>query len=341
MTFQRLLLNALAALLCTAQPAAQASALPEAGKSAAAAPPADACTPLPPDPANTYDAASTYTKLVRKYPFIRIAPVDPAGVRIVAEQVYWQQGSRCLALDLYLPAQAAGTPPLVVFVHGGGWQSGYRAEFAPLAAQLARRGYAAATISYRLAREAPYPAAVDDAQTAVRWLRANASRYGFDPQRLVLAGGSAGGQIASLAGVTANLAAPGATVQAIVNIDGLSDFTSPEARTHEDDPRKNPSAAGLWLGGRYSEQPERWRQASPITHVHAGMPAILFIGSGQPRFAVGREAMRAKMAGVGVDSETVMLSEAPHSFWMYEPWLQPTLEAITAFLGRELGGVSR
>lgn len=334
MTFQRLLLNApaaLAALLCAAQPAVQASALPVAGKSAAAA----ACTPLPPDPANTYDAASTYTKLVRKYPFIRTAPVDLTGVRLIAEQVYWQQGSRCLALDLYLPAHAAaGTPALVVFVHGGGWQSGYRAEFAPLAAQLARRGVAAATISYRLSREAPYPAAVDDTHAAVRWLRANAGRYGFDPQRLVLAGGSAGGQIASLAGVTADRATPDAAVQAIVNIDGLSDFTSPEARAHEDDPQKKPSAAGLWLGGRYSEQPERWRQASPITHVHPGMPPVLFIGSGQPRFAVGREAMRAKMAEVGVASETVMLPDAPHSFWMLEPWLQPTLEAITAFLGR-------
>lgn len=330
----------LIALLVAAYAAAQASAIPAAVGPAASS--AGECVPLPPDPTNTYDAANTYTKLVRNYPFIRIAPIDLAGVRIVAEQVYWQQGSRCLVLDLYLPAQPGrAAPPLVAFVHGGGWQSGYRAEFAPLAAQLARRGYAAATISYRLAREAPYPAAVDDAQAAVRWLRANASRYGFDPQRLVLAGGSAGGQIASLAGITANHAAPDSSVQAIVNIDGLSDFTTPEARAHEDDTRKKLSPAGLWLGGSYTDQPDRWRQASPITHVHAGMPPILFIGSSQPRFAVGRDAMRGKMAQASVVSETVMLSDAPHSFWMYEPWLQPTLDAITTFLDREIGVESR
>jgi acetyl esterase/lipase len=303
------------------------------------------CIDPPADPANTYDAARTYAKLVRNYPLIRIASAggeNAPEVRTVPDLVYWQHGSRCLALDLYLPERAAA--PLVVFVHGGGWQSGYRAEFAPLAARLAQRGYAAAIISYRLAGEAGYPAAVHDAQAAVRWLRAHASRYGFDPQRLVLAGGSAGGQIASLAGITAGqpgwspaaLDAGDATVQAIINIDGLSDFTSPAARSHEDDTNKKLSPAGAWLGGSYAQQTARWHEASPISHVRQGMPPILFIGSGQVRFAVGREAMREKMDRVGVASEVVMLADAPHSFWMFEPWIGPSLDAIVAFLGRAL-----
>lgn len=66
------------------------------------------------------------------------------------------------------------------------------------------------------------------------------------------------------------------------------------------------------------------------------MPPILFIGSGQVRFAVGREAMREKMDRVGVASEVVMLADAPHSFWMFEPWIGPSLDAIVPFLGRAL-----
>ena len=78
---------------------------------------------------------------------------------------------------------------------GGGWRVGVRDNFAPMAIRMAQRGYAAATISYRLADEAPYPAAVHDARAAVRWLRGHAGTYSVDPARIALAGGSAGGQI--------------------------------------------------------------------------------------------------------------------------------------------------
>jgi acetyl esterase/lipase len=291
---------------------------------AAAAP----CVEPPPDPSNTYDAQHTYDKLVKDYPFIRIAGAAlPDGVRKVADQTYVQYGTRCLKLDMYLPA--GRKMPVVVLVHGGGWRSGFRSEFAPMAVRLAQRGYAAVTVSYRLSGEARYPAAVEDVKAAVRWLRDNAERYQLDSARIALAGGSAGGQIAALAGVTGE-------VQAIVNIDGLSDFTSELALKYEDDPKKNPSAAGAWFGGRYAEKAEAWREASPIQYVKAGMPPILFIGSGQPRFSAGREEMMAKMAQVGAVSQKRILPDTPHSFWLFDPWLQPTVDATINFLGSDL-----
>lgn len=297
------------------------------------------------DPANTYDAAHTYTKLQRDYPFIQIASAAvPDGVRKVESLTYVQYGNRCLQLDLYLP-RAGGSHPLVVLVHGGGWRSGFRDEFAPMAVRLAQQGWAAATISYRLSGEAGYPAAIHDVQAAVRWLRSHAADYQLDSARFALAGGSAGGQIASLAGVTAQLpqfeAEPAgsvvsAAVQAIINIDGLSDFTAPAALQHEDDPAKQPSAAGAWFGGRYAEQTARWREASPVQYVRAGMPPILFIGSSKPRFSVGREDMMARMQQAGVASASVILPQTPHSFWMFDPWLQPTVDATLAFLKQQL-----
>lgn len=306
-----------------------------------------ACVDPAPDPNNTYDAARTYAKQVRNYPFIRIASAAaPSDVRVLRDLTYVRYGSRCLKLDLYLPAHAPrDTLPVVVLVHGGGWNAGYRTEFAPMALRLARRGYAAATISYRLAGEAPYPAAVDDARAAVRWVRMQAARYGIDPARVVLAGGSAGAQVASLAGLSADLhpidpqAGSGVSgaVQAIVNIDGVLDFATEESRRHDTDPAKAPSPAAAWLGGRYAENPRRWHEASPIRYVRRGMPPVLFIGSAQPRFQSGRDEMVARMHARGATSRVLLLPDTPHSFWLFDPWLQPTVDATVGFLDEVLG----
>jgi pectinesterase len=215
---------------------------------------------------------------------------------------------------------------------------------------MAQRGYAAATISYRLSPEALYPAAVQDARAAVRWMRTHAGEYGIDPHRIAIGGGSAGGQIAALAGVTDGLArfdpdggpeAMSSSVQAIVNIDGLSDFTSEAARKYEDDPAKQPSSAGAWFGGRYAEKAALWREASPLFYVNAQTPPILFIGSGQPRFSLGREEMVARLREFGVPSRVVSLPETPHSFWLFEPWIGPTVEATDVFLREHFGPVGR
>jgi acetyl esterase/lipase len=175
----------------------------------------------------------------------------------------------------------------------------------------------------------------------VRWVRAHAADYGIDPRRIAIAGGSAGGQIASLVGMTnddprfdpdATPGAPSSAVQAVVNIDGLSDFTSPAARANEDNPAKQPTAAAQWFGGTYADKAALWHEASPTFHVSAKSPPILYIGSGQPRFAVGREEMIAKLDAVHVPSRVFMLPDTPHSFWLFDPWLDPTVEATTAFL---------
>ena len=307
---------------------------------------AEDCVEPTPDPTNTYDAQHTYEKLAPKYPQIRIASAKvPADVRLVADQTYIQYGTHCLKLDMYLPADAKQDLPVVVFIHGGGWRSGFRSEFVPMALRLARNGYASVTVTYRLAGEAMYPAAVHDVRAAVRWVREHAGEYGLDPRRIALAGGSAGGQIASLAGVTGHMNQfdPGAqtsdissAVQAIVNIDGLSDFTSEAARVNEDDPKKPVSAAGYWFGGRYAEKTALWREASPIQYVNSSMPPMLFIGSAQPRFAVGREEMVEKMTQLRVPSKVVVLPDTPHSFWLFDPWLQPTVDVTVAFLNAQM-----
>lgn len=298
------------------------------------------------DPTNTYTPETTYQKLIGEYPFIdTVSRVVPGSVQEIKNITYVRYSKRVLQLDLYLPKSASPQKkPGIVFVHGGGWRAGFRTNFTPMAIGMAERGYVAATISYRLSPEAKYPAAIHDAKAAIRWLRKNAKKYGVNPEQIAVGGGSAGGQIASLTGVTNGLEkfdpqaksmGDSSAVQAIINIDGLSDFTSEAARFHEDKPSKNLSAAGAWLGGRYAEKTELWREASPLFYVNKNTPPILFLISAQERFSVGHKEMIEKMKPFGIPYQVAQLPGSPHSFWLFDPWLQPSVDIVASFLDQQ------
>src|SRR5262245_30064586 len=111
--------------------------------------------------------------------------VLPDNVELKRDAVYGKGGGRELKLNLFLPRAGTGTRPAVVFIHGGGWSGGNRSQFYRQAAYLAsKRGYLGACIEYRLSGEAKFPAAVEDAKCAVRWLRDNAKTYRVDPDRI-------------------------------------------------------------------------------------------------------------------------------------------------------------
>jgi len=295
---------------------------------------------------NNYTPETTYQKLIGQYPYISVASRNvPPPIVEIKNLTYVRYGNRKLKLDLYLPESKIGKKyPAVIFIHGGGWRSGIRTNFTPFAIAMANRGYVAATISYRLSDEALYPAAIHDAKAAVRWLRANAGKYRVNPEQIAIAGGSAGGQLASLVGVTPGMLKfdPQSTkseissdVQAIINIDGLSDFTSEAARFYEDDPRKNPSAAGAWFGGSYAEKTEAWREASPIYYVSEKTPPILYLLSDQARFSLGYKDMIVKLKAKGIAYQVTKLPNTPHSFWLFDPWLQPSADIVAAFLDQQ------
>jgi len=151
----------------------------------------------------------TYLARVRKhYPdqdasAIKLAPRPTTdGLNIHEDLVYARWGDRAMVLDLYLPKDHEKAMPLVLFIHGGGWVRGSHRDYRPAAMAFAKRGFAAATVEYRLAGEAMFPAAIYDVKAAIRWLRANAKQYQLDPKRFGITGGSAGGNIAVLTAVT-------------------------------------------------------------------------------------------------------------------------------------------
>ena len=284
---------------------------------------------------DAFTVANAVRKILPQYPQIR-RPSDelPAGVT-ARENLTYASGRQ---LDLYLPA-GPGPHPVALIVHGGGWDSGSRQMERPFARQLAARGFATAPVSYRLGKTGRFPAVLHDLKAAVRWLRGHAAAHNLDPQRIAVIGMSAGGQLAALLGATNGLAefegaegerSGSSTVQAVVDIDGLADFTSADLVAQQD---AGPSAPVRFLGGKYSEHPATWRAASALTHAGPHSAPTLFINSTAATPVLpSREAMRDRLRAAGVVSEIVVIPDTPHEFWLFQPWAGAALDATDRFL---------
>jgi acetyl esterase/lipase len=182
-------------------------------------------------------------------------------------------------LDLYVPTEHKNEP-LIVFVHGGGWEHGDKMgdSLNPNNLQLLWDGYAMASINYRLAAPAAvWPAQIQDCKAALRWLRAHAQQYGYDPNRIGVIGESAGGHLVAMLGATSgdktfdvgeNLG-ESSDVACVVNLFGINDFTLPM-------PALVTNVKAL-LGGPATERPELARSASPINYVHTNEPPMLVV----------------------------------------------------------------
>ncbi len=199
----------------------------------------------------------------------------PGHITACVDMVFSRMGCRELKLDLFTPKHPATLLPVVVLIHGGCWLAGTRQELHRLAIDLASRGYAAASIDYRLAEEAPYPAAVEDCRAAVQWLKDHAGTYGMDPERIALLGASAGGHLAQYVGYAANTPAeghsrgPGPDVKAVIALYGWSDLTHPAVRDFYWNE--------VFFDKKYEDGPALYREASPVTHVGGQSPPTLLL----------------------------------------------------------------
>jgi acetyl esterase/lipase len=203
-----------------------------------------------------------------------------------------------LLLDLYLPiirkvdgAKSQGTqrPPLVVWVHGGAWRSGSKSKM-PLT-DLVENGFAIASVDYRLSPVAQFPAQIHDCKAAIRFLRGNAAKYGYDARRVGVAGSSAGGHLAALIGVTNNhLKLEGvagdyqknnSSIQAIVDYYGPTNFTTILQQSTPHGLSVRVPALDLLLGDGPEQKPELAKLASPVFHVTKDDPPLLLIHGDQ------------------------------------------------------------
>jgi acetyl esterase/lipase len=247
----------------------------------------------------SFTVYSAFDKAVKQYPYIKIVkPELPANVIAEKNIVYKSLRNRKLHLDIFRPKDG-NKYPAVLLIHGGGWSSGNKSLLVPMAEKLSTKGYVTASLEYRLSPEAKYPAAVRDIKAAIRWLRAKADVYNIDTNKIAVLGCSAGGHLAALVGTTNGMtkfedkignANHSSIVQAIVDIDGVLDFTDPHESGKDKDPLK-PSAGKKWLGYSYKDNPRIWVEASSLTYAGKNTPPIAFINSSLARFHAGREKM--------------------------------------------------
>ena len=222
----------------------------------------------------------------------------PGGVMVSRDLIYGQiDGFRPLTLDLYrIPPKPKETPrPAILFVHGGLWTKGDARhasgfdDLPGLLASLAAKGYVAASVNYRLASEAHFPAAVQDVKSALRWLRTHANEYDIDTTRVMVWGQEAGGQIASLVGASCgvNVLEPAADakskapmtsdcVQGVIDWAGPVDLTNWDSLAgHQPEPN-TPTPLGAYMGCEPADcAPGVIKAASPLSYLNNMTPAFL------------------------------------------------------------------
>ena len=216
-----------------------------------------------------------------------------------------------------MPEKTGGRLPLIIGIHGGGWQNGSKDGCPPLRNGYTERGYAVASINYRLSGHAVFPAQIEDCKAAIRWLRAHAEEYCLDPQRFGVWGSSAGGHLVALVGTSGDVKAfdvganldQSSRVQAACDYFGPTDFmvfvTTPGYETHA---TANSPEAKL-IGGAVAENRDKAARANPITYVSQDDPAFLIVhGDKDPTVPINQSQLlydALKQAGVSVHFHTI------------------------------------
>lgn len=291
----------------------------------------------------TYNVAKVYGQIKGGFPYASPAKDSVPETLLAYRDIVYTTlpdtpfGIRDLHLDIFEPKKA-GKYPVLVMIHGGGWRSGDKSMQVPMAQLIAAKGFVTITVEYQLSLEAKYPAAIHNIKSAIRWVRANASKYNIDPDKIAISGCSAGGQLASLVGTTNGVErfegemgnkSFSSAVNAIIDIDGAINFMSPASLNLI---RKKDSPDVEWLGGTFVEKPAIWKEASPGYWANEKTVPMLFINSGYSRFHAGQDELIGQLKEWGIYHEVYKFNIKVHPFWLFHPWADETTNYITDFL---------
>jgi acetyl esterase/lipase len=255
----------------------------------------------------------------------RNAPKLPEGTKALRNLAYVTNGHERQKLDLFIPPGATNPLPLIIWVHGGAWLGGSKDQCPAL--PYLQKGYAVASINYRLSQHAIFPAQIEDCKAAVRWLRANGKEYNLDPNRFAAWGASAGGHLVALLGtagdakkfdVGANLDVS-SRVQAVVDFFGPTDLTRmakdslPGSRIDHDAPD---APEAKLIGGPVQENKEKAATANPITYVAKDNPPFLIMHGNKDDIVPYQqsELLRDALQKAGVPVTFKIIEGAGHGF---------------------------
>ncbi|WP_194818042.1 alpha/beta hydrolase [Nocardia sp. XZ_19_385] len=245
----------------------------------------------------------------------------PAAPSPTETRTYQRIENQDLAADIYRPQRLAPSRPALLYVHGGGWNSGTRADSAPWFEWLAQQGITVFSIDYRLAPPPRWQDAVGDVKCALGWIRANAADYSIAPSNVSIAGDSAGGQLAMMAAYTIgdqqfppSCAVPEAPVRSVMGWYAPTDL--PALITHTRMPNSLENYLQDYLGSDLETQRARVEQISPINHVRPGLPPTLLIQGGIDRMIPDTQApaLADRLHAMNVPAEAVVIPWADHNF---------------------------
>jgi acetyl esterase/lipase len=261
--------------------------------------------------------------------------VSDGRVTIEEHVVYGTGGGRELRCDVYTPPGEVRNAPAVLLVHGGAWRSGDRTQLRGYGILLGRAGYVCVAPEYRLVTESPWPAAIQDVKAAIRWVRANATKLGVDPDRIAIEGNSAGAHLALLAAATPGepeFEGDGGNPGVPTDVAAVLAVYPPTvlATAAGDD------AAVPWAAISDERSAELAAAASPLTHVRAGFPPTLLIhGTADTTVPVQASIrMYEKLAGAGVPVDLHLYAEQPHAFDAQPEFGRHCAAEMLLFLGR-------
>ena len=240
-------------------------------------------------------------------------PDIPEHIEVFGDIGFKETEERVLFLDIYRKKNILGPAPLIIFIHGGSWTGGDKIDYLIYLLSYAEKGYITASLSYRFAQEAKFPAALEDVICGVEWLKANGAEYGIDSSNVALVGGSAGGHLALMAaytiggpygsgGCSSNGASP--RVNAVVNFYGPTDLTTEYAISRDE--------TKYFLGIEYKNDPDRFLMASPVHFVTPDdPPTMTFIGTLDELVPVYQ---------TDVLNETLTAADVPHNYHRLKGW---------------------
>lgn len=270
----------------------------------------------------------------------------PGGERKVTEIAYVSNPHFRQRLDLYIPAEPKG--PLLVWIHGGGWTGGTKDN--PPGLALLGKGVTVASLEYRFSQDAIFPAQIEDCKAAIRWLRAHAADYGYNPKQIAAWGASAGGHLVALLGVTGqtrdfdigeNLDQSSA-VQCVIDWFGPADFPAYDpALPNKMVQRENPdSLIAKLLGGTVMQKMDLAKKASPVTYVSKdAAPMLIMQGTDDPLVPLAQsQELYDKLKAAGADVKIEVIQGAGHGGGQFTT--PERLKLMSEFLAAHWAGAS-
>ncbi len=256
-------------------------------------------------------------------------------------------------LDLYVPQNSAKPLPLIIYIHGGAWNGGDKRSCPPML--FINDGYAAASLEYRFASKAKFPAQIQDCQAAIRWLRGNAKKYNLDPAHFGVWGESAGGHLSALIGTSGGSGAftpiggnldQSDGVQAVCDLFGPADFmtvtkqgdTNAEKHLPKWEEWKGGRGYSFFLGAETGVDVEKSESVSPIHYVSKSTPPFLIYHGTYDQLVPFQqsEELAAKLKENGVEVMLQPFAHMEHSGAIY--WTPPALKLVKAFFDKHLQG---